>query len=337
MLTEFSYFDATRGEEQISLVPPTGHPENKYVVSLESMKENKENKAPGVYLNSRGHYEVRYDSQGTIGPCIVQPNKIEYLLQLSWHLGRCIKRLLHTLATYEGTFDEELAEVLDGSNVTERDFMKNLKDNDLLFYHQEWYGSEEEFIPSESLIEIALELHCIAPDLAERASIHFEDDKREKMTEKQAAILLQIQLLEENNNNWESRFPENEHVWDFAAPRLIPNHRELEVGGEKIRVTTGPRRYFNMRRYPVGCQTEATQLAIKSSGPTVAEKSDAKKAIKLKQEEPEQRPGEIYRGWNEPPNFPLGETPYQQAFLSWRMDQELADGMFLSPYFMIPR
>lgn len=306
----------------ISQIPFQGHPEDKYVISLESIKDS-----PGVELNTATkHYEVRYDADGTIGPPIVQPNKYEYLQQLSMKLGRLIKSMLTTLAGYEGNFDEELKEQRGGLEITENDFMKNLKSNELSLIYKDWYGICVDFTPSESLIDMALELHSIAPDLAERARLHFKENNPEKMTEQQAAILLQIQILEENNNNWESRFPENEHVWEFAAPRLIPVTQELKVGGEKIQVTVGPRKYFNMRRYPVGCQTETTQLAIKASGPAVAQKSDAKRAAKP--QEPEQRPGEVYRGGNKPPFFPFGETPYQEAFQSWRMQQEMADSMF---------
>lgn len=329
MLTGSSY-DNKDGEEKLSQIPFQGHPENKYIISLDSLSDKP---TPlGLYLNDDEppHWEVQYDVEGVVGPPIVQPNKYQYFQQLAMNLGRLIKDMLDTIATYDGDYDAELNEQLNGIAITEDDFMQNLKSDEVSQYYPRWgYGSCAEINQSGSLKDIALELHIIAPDIAEKAQIEFEDNKPENITEQQAAILLQIQILEESNNNWESRFPENEHVWDFAASRLIPSTQELVVGGEKIHATFGPRKYFNMRRYPVGCQTEATQLAIKSSGPAVAQKSDAQI---VKQPEPE-RPGEIYRGGNGPPFFPFGETPYQEAFQSWRMQQEMADSA--SPFLIL--
>ena len=40
-------------------------------------------------------------------------------------------------------------------------------------------------------------------------------------------------------------------------------------------------------------------------------------------------PRERYTGRGGPPNFPFGETPYQQAFQSFRMEEDLKDGQCL--------
>ncbi|CAG8979810.1 hypothetical protein HYALB_00011261 [Hymenoscyphus albidus] len=311
------YNDDQEGMEMVSQIPFDGHPENKYVTSLSAIPG-----APGVKQNQLGHYEVRYDAEGTIGPCIVQPNKYEYLQRLSWQLGRLITRGLSTLADYRGSFEAELAEQKSGYEITYRDFMQNLNEAEVSYLRSTVFKGVKPEDPPESLQDLALELHEIAPDIAQRSAMEFQGNDPRNMTAKQAATLLQIQVLEENNNSWESRFPENEHVWDFAAPRLVPIERELEIAGEKLKVTQGPRKYFNMRRFPVGCQTEVTQLAIRSSGPVVRTKADVKPP---EEQEPDQLPGEIYRGADGPPYFPFGETPYQEAYQSFRMEQDLAD------------
>jgi hypothetical protein len=161
---------------------------------------------------------------------------------------------------------------------------------------------------------MAQDLHRIAPDLAKDAGFNFGGDIK-TITEVEAAALLQMQIIEEANNNWESRFPETENVWDFAAPRL-----DFEF---VPRLT----QFFNMRRFPVCCQYRATQTAIGRSGPIVQRKvvsvvwttlvANGRQCKKMTRQ---------LKGHQ--PNFPFGETPYHQAYLSFMMEQDLKDGMF---------
>lgn len=90
------------------------------------------------------------------------------------------------------------------------------------------------------------------------------------MTDYHAGQLLQMQIIEELNNNWESRFPEKENIWTFAVLNLEPVARELN--GMKVKSVPLPNRYFDMRQWPLECQSKATQALIKASGPIIQEK-----------------------------------------------------------------
>ena len=206
---------------------------------------------------------------------------------------------------------------------------------------------------SITLQRMAQDLDRVAPELADDAAFPADWDPL-TMTEEQAAILIQMQILEELNNNWESRFPENEHVWEFATQRVTPitithNTDGNPLGGRRPLVMLPKvKNFFSMRRWPVTCQCEETQKNIFDSGPVIQPKSDAtvpphqvaqraraavrgdvRADVRRDTTAHPQRRERHVRG--QTPHFPFGETPYQQAYLSWRMEQDLKDGKYSLP------
>jgi len=296
----------------ISRIPSTGHPENKYVLSRDSAEHS-----PGVSTReSNGNYklEVQYDALGRKGPPIVQPNKFHYLQKLAFMLGRDMLYCTRLLAEKVDRPPHYCLGKQWAALVQAEDMMKFIKSND---ESRQCPSVDTIARSSATLQSMAQDLHVIASDLAENAGFNFGGDIK-TITEAEAAALLQMQIIEEANNNWESRFPENEHVWNFAGPRL-----DSEV---VPRLT----QFFNMRRFPVCCQSSSTQTAIDQSGLIVQEK-----AVSVVQTTPvahRRRSKKKTRHMKgQKPYFPFGETPYQQAYLSFRMEQDLKDGMFPPP------
>lgn len=173
-----------------------------------------------------------------------------------------------------------------------------------------------------SLRKIARDLDRVAPDLVEESLANLNGDR----SDRSAATIIQMQLIQESNNNWDPLFPENEHVWDFAAERLDPIASRK---GKQIRRKAT--QYFSLRRFPVWAQSELVQDAIRSPGPgaqgthapTVT--STLPTAL-IKRETTTVGGRERYTGRCLPPTFPFGETAFQRAALSMKIEQELADG-----------
>ncbi|RDW75881.1 hypothetical protein BP5796_06702 [Coleophoma crateriformis] len=224
-----------------------------------------------------------------------------------------------------------------------------------------------------SLRAIARELDQIAPDLTKEAGV----DRTHATLGCQARVI-QMQVIEEANNNWDLVFPEKEEVWSFAASRLSrtqspsyvkPSPKEAAevqkfidsdrttlqyLQDERIRSPTTwcrgkynqlltlqeqivddedylgkakpkPRQFFSMFRWPVEVQNPAQQLSIISSGPIVDEKPapTTQPDYDHGHTADARRPREIHVGQGQPPHFPFGETPFQQAWQSFRMEWEL--------------
>lgn len=175
-----------------------------------------------------------------------------------------------------------------------------------------------------SLGKIARDLHQVAPDLANEALINMDSDA---VDEHGHASIIQMQLIQESNNNWDPLFPEGEHMWGFAASRLTPSPESATSRPAQQKI----KQYFNLRRWPVWAQEEKVQTAVKSSGLVIQEKPKDPTPTSQAQDNVmgdimAEMPRERYTGRGGPPMFPFGETPYQQAFISWRMQQDLADG-----------
>jgi hypothetical protein len=304
------------GDVLVSRIPLSGHPENKYVISRADASSS-----PGVITDEEGKLEVRYDSVGNVGPPIVQPNKFHYLQRLAFRLGRDLKYNATILAAPDPAIDDRIHQQLQGRGAAEAE-MENITPAD---------RSEDQNVDvSKSRIitlqRLAQDLHKIAPDLAEEAG--FEIDDPSEITEKQAATLLQMQILEEASNNWELKFPENENVWEFASSRLETTTRT--INGRTINVKPRLSQFFHMRRFPPCCQSDTTKTAIQESGPTIEERPEP--AV----EEPATATAAAVEGLpkkkarhirGREPYFSFGESAYERAFLSWRMEQELKDGM----------
>ena len=303
----------------IARIPPNGHPENKYVISEQDATE-----APYISYDPDTHkFTVQYDSFGLTGRPILQPNKYEYLQKIAFRLGREIGDLLFDLTQ---TYDTATrAEIQAESSNRAQQILEEI--------------TEKEHDPNAkeiSLQRIALDLHKIAPDLAaEKPDIlqKIQADP-DSLTEQEAATLIQMELIQEINNNWESRFPVNEHVWDFAASRL---EKTIQLPGSKKKVAAPVPRYFDMQRWPLPCQGKETQRRIMESGPRVIEEEEAEG--EGEQPPPQEARAEMrtdllqegprlerHTGRGQRPYFPFGETPYQQAYLSFRMEEDLKDG-----------
>ena len=307
-------FDAETNS--VSQIPLSGHPENRYVVSRDNAAQSQ-----GVRTLTDGILEVQYDVKGTTGPPIVQPNKYHYLQRIAYRIGRNISETLHTIASPGANENQCLRDqyqAFDGAArhmnpIPPADLAPGLLNTSIME-------------PTEvNLHKLATELDGVAPDLAQDSGIN-----PGTMDEKEAASLLQMEVLEEASNSWESRFPENEHVWEFSRPRV--ELHDKTVRGRVVQARPRRQQFFRMDRYPLPCQCEATQTAIKQCGPQVQEK------LELESPTPERtetlidtkmrggRPIEIHRGMNKPPFFPFGETPYSAAYLDWRMQNDLKDG-----------
>ncbi|EHL01909.1 hypothetical protein M7I_2092 [Glarea lozoyensis 74030] len=319
--------------QQVSRIPYTGHPENRYVISRAAAPNS-----PGVYQNTDGHYVVRYDEDGTVGILTVQPNKWYHFQQIAFRLGRYISQLLTWSAEYKAVY-------LDHAQ-TQYDQHKECDDLITLAIGDENSQSGCAEISAPNIRHLAYDLHAVAPDLAEEAGLVFQskdyDDTAEgqaivreaeetglpprapvEMTTRQAAKLLNMQVTQELNNNWESRFPENERIWDFAAHRIAAQPQKSD-DGNTVFAKPAVQKFFSMRRFP-----EKSKAATQEDIEAQYESGMSRR---------EERPGEIYRGGKMEPMFPFGETPYQENFLSWQMEQALKDGIItLIPRFQSPR
>ncbi|RAL68312.1 hypothetical protein DID88_007042 [Monilinia fructigena] len=172
----------------------------------------------------------------------------------------------------------------------------------------------------------------IAPDIFETYNLNpytLSDPAIPFKTRTQyAALMIQSQVIEELNNNWESRFPVNEKVWGFARDRLINPVRTV-VAGRTFTEYHHPRQYFSMRRWPPCEQGLASQEVIRNSGPVIQTKViKARKSVGEKNLDSLKKPQEAQHIAGGLPNFPFGETPYQQAYLSYRVQEDLKDGIF---------
>ncbi|KAH7327059.1 hypothetical protein BKA65DRAFT_480780 [Rhexocercosporidium sp. MPI-PUGE-AT-0058] len=329
------HYDGTYGNELVSWIPYSGHPENKYVISKEEALT-----LPYIRHNALNQLEVQYDVEGRMGPPIVQPNKYEYFQRLAFRLGRDTLRALETLrypplspeqAFYDQTKVAELAE-------------ENMK-----------YVTPQErgqIAPSSTanlndinVMNIALEVCSIAPHLATELGIELpyrnpyitEPVVDVELNTAQAAALIQLKVLEEISNNFEPKFPVEETVWDFADENLATETRT--INGRQMLFKRQQTRYFSVRRYPICCQTKATKEAIKKSGPIIQFEPEPEPPLTEQQQLEKERKEEAeaaveaergplktarhIRG--QMPYYPFGETPYQEAYQSHLMEYELRD------------
>jgi hypothetical protein len=298
----------------------TGHPENKYVLSrAEAIR------SPGVYKNSNGNFEVQYDAARALGPPIVQPNKYQHFQGLAYRVGRDLRSYLERLGQDKFPPSTGLQYQMESLE----DALKRME-TDLPSQMATQMATEATTSNSKNtmLKRMALDLRHVAPDLAEHAGFDLSDPST--MGEQQAAALLQMQILEEANNNWELPFPENEHVWDFASDRL----EYMEEEPTRPSVTARPRvkQFFSMRKFPPCCQSKVRQEVISSLGPEIQEKpmppkpGDPKSMTQV-QPEAQRRPKKVARHLRgQTPHFPFGESQYSRTWLSFRMEQDLKDG-----------
>jgi hypothetical protein len=306
--------ELSNGDVLVSRIPLGGHPENKYVVSRAAASSS-----PGVKYDEEGKLEVQYDVSGRVGPPILQPNKFHYLQKLGFRLGRDLKKNALVLAGEDPNPKDRVESQLDARAAAEAE-MDNILPADR---SGEPIGSSNPPPRNITLQRMAQDLHKIAPDLAVEAG--FQIQSGVDISKRQAATLLQMQILEEASNNWEFKFPEKENVWNFASDRVEITTRMIR--GRSVEGRPRTTQYFHMRRFPPCYQSEATKTLIKKSGPIVQEKpipivhpaTDTDQKTRIEQKVRHIRGREPY--------FSLGESAYERAFLSWRMEQELKDGM----------
>lgn len=324
-LTKFS-FDVAHNI--VALIPPNGHPENKYVVSQEEAERSSHIK----YNAETNSYEVRYDADGTIGPPIIQPNKFEHLQRAALKLGRDIGIKTKQLSTDLSDNKEKLYmqhEFIEKSKL-EMDRLaakRGLKTDST--------APDDSSAKDVSLRRMARDLNAIAPDLLKEAGITpdnpLDNDWLDTLTEKDAATVIQMQILEEANNCWEPRFPQDEHIWDFASSRL--NSGETGPHGDRVRAPGHA--YFDIRRWPLSDQTQEVQDRITGNGLEIQEKpvppkpySPKTRAQIIADRKKQLREEGRHTGKGQPPSFLLGETPFQQSWASYEIETDLADGMF---------
>lgn len=307
-------------------IPREGHPENKYFTDRKTAIRSRH----VTQVARTNKYEVQYNASGRVEPPIIQPRKYEFLQQIALRLGRDITKSTQVV----------------GQPLAQHDRNSLIESLLTAKGHADQRMADQPATPNPnniSLIEIARELNRMAPELAvdppstidvanllaESATTRLKEKKLQG-----ANRLIHKQVVEELNNNWESRFPEKEPLWDYARPRLS-TYEYVDVDGQTERVRYQIRNFFSMRRWPPQCQSYANKQIILASGPIVADappitapttvaRTDAQIRANLLNRTPKAR----HIG-GQPPNFPFGETPYQQAWLSYRMEQELKDGLFL--------
>lgn len=315
----------------IARIPPSGHPENKYVVSREDAEQSRH-----VHFNAQTkQYEVQYDARGGVGPPIIQPNKFEFLEQAALKLGRDLGFKLQELANDPSGVQQKLDLHLEFTNRTQA-YMNGLsatcgiKTKFTGIYSSR--AAEPTAVKDISLRKIAHDLNIIAPDLLKEAGIiatKGSDDWLVDLTENKAGTAIQMQILEEANNCWESRFPENEHVWEFATFRL--NTTEAPSNGRNIRIPQT--QFFDLRRWPLADQSSESQERITKNTLQIQEKpsparpvSPKSRAELISERKKKWKEEGRHTGRGQPPMFLLGETPYQQAWNSHEIEKDLADG-----------
>ncbi|KAF7892734.1 uncharacterized protein EAF02_000272 [Botrytis sinoallii] len=254
-------------------------------------------------------FSVQYNAARFTGPPIIQPNLYSFIEKAAFKFGRAIALYTEELTMDERHYTRELS--LEVVHQSYSDTMKRLEGKEL-------HPGEPNVPPANpnpnniTLIRIASDLYKVAPDIFTDHGLNLEtllDSSVPYSTRLQySALVIQTQVIEELNNNWESRFPIKENVWGFARDRLINPVRTV-VAGRTFTEYHRPRQYFSMRRWPPCEQSAASQQIIKSN--------EEKKMDSLrKKQEP------VHIG-GAPPNFPFGETPYQQAYQSWRITEDL--------------
>jgi hypothetical protein len=279
------------------------------------------------FNDALNQWQVQYDSAGQVGKPVLQPNFYEYLQTIAYRVGRDI-RLLHNKISGDHREVERLEDQFDVLRLT-RDLMDSLITDGngvRLPYPTDRRPSTGKEV---SIRKIARDLHRVAPDLVDEAQVNLDEDLITE-SEKGSATVIQMQLIQESNNNWDSRFPENENVWDFAHSRLSlgPDGRS-ERGMAILHRNV---QYFNMRRWPLWKQSKEVQTEIESSNLVIQEKLAPPTSpclnvrAKRKNDIMDAPKREQYTGRGGPAMFPFGETPYQQAYLSWRMEEDLKDG-----------
>jgi len=156
-------------------------------------------------------------------------------------------------------------------------------------------------------------------------------DDPASLNEQQAAQLLQMEIIQESNNNWESKFPEHANLWDWAAPRTTATVRAPR---SNRLIPARPKQFFNMRRWPPGCQCHETQTKIAQQGPKLQAKPGSPKQAtreeirKQREEDLRNPPRERHTGRGQQPFYPFGESRFTQAWLSFRMEDDLKNGKY---------
>ncbi|KAK6615303.1 hypothetical protein H4I95_00455, partial [Botrytis cinerea] len=311
--------------DRVARVSLTGHPEMKYI-------DGRRRAFAGYGIDweqATNTYSVQYNADRFTGPPIIQPNLYSFIEKASFKFGRAIAMYTEELTLEEKHYTRDLSIAVVHQSYS--DTMKRLEGKEL-------YPGEPNVPPANpnpnniTLIRIASDLYRVAPDIFTDYGLNLEtllDSAVPYSTRLQySALVIQTQVIEELNNNWESRFPIKEDVWGFARDRLI-NPVSTVVAGRTFTEYHQPRQYFSMQRWPPCEQSPAGQQVIKISGPVVQAKIVKEPAKRKTMEEKrmdllrkKQEPVHI---GGAPPNFPFGETPYQQAYQSWRITEDLKD------------
>lgn len=325
MLTCIASIDRNYDDEVcIARIPPTGHPENKYITDAEAAIES-----PGVFYDGReGSFKIQLNKEGKVGPPIVQPNKYEHLLGLSKLLGHEIRDCLNLqtqLADENADIDAVQQQVTNMQGVI--DIMNQLPRNKRGDKSVEQLAREVDKVTADLARNAGYDFNKTNPYDEVLESEHFANWQTER--QRQYAAVLQMKVLKEVNNNWGSRFPRTDNVWSFAADRL--GTKTLNIDGEEVEMQKPVRQFFSMRRWPVERQCDESQAVIRSSGPEVAEKPEPRQqptakevAAARKMKNPFEKTVRHISG--RAPMFPFGETPFQQAWLSYQMEQDLKEG-----------
>jgi hypothetical protein len=136
----------------------------------------------------------------------------------------------------------------------------------------------------------------------------------ESLSEQDAARLLQKQIITESHRSWEERKPNFKKIWAFGANV----HK--------------PKNFFSLDRWPLELQTGERQQEILTSGParpSLKEIREKRAALRWPGREQEEQRDPKVTYIHGKPYFAFGETAFQQAALSWEIEQDLANGKSL--------
>lgn len=307
----------------VARITPSGHPENKYVVSEEELTSSLH-----IMFNVESNeYEVQYDARGHFAPPISQPNKFEFLEQAALSLGREIGVQALQLAD-GGIADQDKLLLQQQSTRLIREHMEASRGVQSKSHVTLLPGPDISVAKDISLPKLARDLSTIAPHLLKEAGVNLPKPG-DPMTERDAAKIVQMSVLEEENNCWERLFPEAEHIWDFTIPVL--NSTFNLPSGRTVKPL--PLQYFHMRRWPPQHQPRDIQNAVSNRSLLIQEKPASSKpappvsrAEAIAAQKKKLREEGRHTGKGGTPYFTMGETPVQQSWISHEIGLHLADG-----------
>ena len=314
-------------DERISLIPPTGHPENHIVPSYASIEH-----LPGVHKDSDGTISVQYSADGRRGFPIHQPAKYRFLLDAAHKLGIETAQLREKLKN--GTWNDLTADALLKEVLSGAEEIREMMQVDA---------------PDGTVINIALDILKNYPDIVrDEDEVSFELVNEERGLCQRLRIArdtIQLQASIELSNNWEPLFPSDEErsaLWAWAAePRLLQHPRperflSLDRRSSGIQSTVPMQPAADMggnggaRVIQPGSASRRPEFDVDSDEDVDMDLdddiySDNRPRIRARGREPKKERHISQNGAKAYMPFP--ETPFQAVVQSMEISRDMKDGM----------